>query len=123
MEGTVERLGENEPHFFVLEIRQTFLRTQLHAYSNNSRGSSIIAQFVTDHLHGRYSLISTWQCRTINRTNPNEMDEFMGTSIYEIVESGDDRYLEDYYFTRRNPQTKGKTRLKFVGRNLRNGVI
>jgi hypothetical protein len=121
-EGTVDRLGENDPHVFVLEIRQTYLRTQLHAYTKNSRGSSITTQFVTDHVHGRYSLISTWQCRTKNRSNPNEIDEFLGTSIYEIIQSGEDRYLEDYYFTRRKPQTKGKTRLKFVGKEFRDGV-
>jgi len=121
-EGTVNRLGENDPHTFVLEIRQTYLHTQLHTYSKNSRGSSITTQFVTDRVHGRYSLISTWHCRTKNRADPDEMDEFVGTSIYEIVESNDDRILEDYYFTRRHPQTKGKTLLRLAGKALRDGV-
>jgi hypothetical protein len=121
-EGTVDRVGENDPHTFVLEVRQTFLRIQLYAYSKNSRGSSITAQFVTDHVRGRFRLISTWTCTTKNRTEPEKMDEFLGTSIYDIVEDGAERYLEDFYFTRRDPQTKGKTRLKFAGTTLHNSV-
>lgn len=121
-EGTVDRVGENDPHLFVQEIRQTFSRIQLYAYSKNSRGQSIVSHFVCDHLKGRYSLVSTWQCRTKNRTDPNGTDEFYGTSIYEIAERDDGRYLEDFYFTRREPQTKGKTILKFAGRKLKNGV-
>lgn len=77
---------------------------------------------MTDHLHGQYSLISTWECRTESVVSPSKMDEFCGTSIYRIMEPGDECYLEDYYFTRRDPQTKGKTRLKFVGRNLKGGI-
>lgn len=121
-EGTVDRLGENAPHPFVIEIRQTFLRVQLHSYSGNSRGKSITTQFVTDPLHARYSLISTWECRTKNRKDPDQLDEFIGTSVYEIIETEGERYLEDYYFTRRNPQTKGRTKLKYAGKQLRNGV-
>ncbi|MDQ1240205.1 MAG: hypothetical protein QG577_2391 [Thermodesulfobacteriota bacterium] len=120
--GTVDRMGENDPHEFVVEIRQTYLRTQLHTYSKNSRGSSITAQFITDPLHGRYRLISTWECHTKNRIDQSVIDEFIGTSVYSIIEKENERVLEDYYFTRRHPQTTGITQLKYMGKKLQNGV-
>lgn len=118
-EGTLDRLTEDNPHQFVIEIQQTLSKIQIHSYSKNSLGHSIVAQFVTDQVGGKYNLITTWTCRTRNTTNSNEFEEFHGTSIYEIVHSDDGLILEDYYFTRRNPQTKGQTRLKLSSKKLK----
>lgn len=121
-EGIVDRIGEDDPHTFAVEIRQTFTKIQLHTFSKNSTGYSICGQFVTDHVQGRYSLISTWHCRTRSRSVKGDFDEFNGTSIFDIFEKEDGRYLEDFYFTRRAVQTKGITKLKFVGEKLKNGI-
>ncbi len=120
-EGTLDRQGEHKPHQLVIEIQQTLTKIQVHSYSKNSRGHSIATQFVTDQVGGKYNLIVTWTCRTKNTTNLDEFEEFHGTSIYDIVNGDDGLYLEDDYFTRRTPQTAGRSRLYFVSKELKYG--
>jgi len=118
-EGTVNRLGENDPHLFVMEIYQTFFEIHVSTFTKNSEGSSIVANLMTDKLRSNFKLIMTWKCRT-RRLGGDGKEEFTGTSIIKLSESGGTRYLDDEYYTRRNPQTQGELHLNFIGNECYN---
>jgi len=116
-EGTVERNSNDEPHKFVMEIKQTYMNIWMNTYSRNSFGRSIAMNLVKDDV-GKFHLFSTWTCRTSNISDPNKKDDFYGSSITSISKKGDIILLEDEYFTRRNPPTQGKTLMKYKSKIL-----
>lgn len=125
--GTLQRDGESGPHQFVLEIVQTYSHIQIHTFSSNSHSQSLTASFLTDEGRASYQVIFTWLCTTkqwkVARTTPASQD-FYGTSIVDISLSKDgpseQRILRDTYFTRRQPQTRGTTELKWQGQRVYN---
>lgn len=121
-EGTVNRTGENNPHAFVVEIKQTYSKLKYYVYTKNSKGESISAKFIKDEVEGKYKLVSAWKSKARNRTNPNEYDQFNGLSIMDYSEYNGQKRLTDIYFTNRNPRTSGETDLLFVDKKLRGGL-
>ncbi|WP_461630859.1 Cap15 family cyclic dinucleotide receptor domain-containing protein [Labilibaculum euxinus] len=119
-EGFVDRIDENNPHTFVIEIKQTFTSIVVYTYSKNSKGHSITAKFATDELSAKFYFFLNWQCRTKSLKKENEKDDFFGTSIIEVIRDKGIYKLSDEYYTRRNPPTKGVTELEWVGKKLKN---
>ena len=120
-EGTLQRVGEVAPHKFVLEIVQTYSYIKVNAYSAHSDSHSLTACLLTDEINSHYILISTWICTTRNTLPLGTVLEFHGTSIIELSKGEvgpKSRTLNDSYFTNRHPQTRGTTKLQWVGKQL-----
>ncbi|OBP16826.1 hypothetical protein A5320_05500 [Rheinheimera sp. SA_1] len=114
-EGTVDRDGENTPHPFVMEISQTMTKLKFYTYTKRSKGESIAVKIVKDELDQKYKLIAYWRTRAANREDDSKYDEFNGVSVIDISFDDNGILMSDFYFTDRNPHTRGKTDLKWVG--------
>ena len=121
-EGLITRDGENEPHEFVLEITQTYSRLKYYVYSRSGKGESISTKFIKDELGGKFHLVSAWKSKVKNKILPDEYDTFRGLSIMDYFERDDEKWLEDIYFTDRNPRTSGITKVKFISSNLKGSL-
>lgn len=97
-----------------MEIKQTYVRLRATTFSENSRGSSITAALVTDDFRDTFRLIVTWISRTRRLAEQEGYEEFYGTSVIDLSKDGATRYMDDHYFTRRNPQTQGRLRLEWT---------
>ncbi|WP_125184551.1 Cap15 family cyclic dinucleotide receptor domain-containing protein [Hyphobacterium indicum] len=117
--GDVNRLGENNPHRFELRVFQTYTKISIQTNSENSKGNSVCATFLTDETRRNFDLVNYWSSRTKTRDpDKNFHEEFRGVSLIDIRNHDDQISLEDYYFTDRNPSTKGKVRLHRVSKKL-----
>ena len=123
-EGSLQRVGEPEPHAFVCEILQTYSHIKVNAYSRNSRSRSISAVLFRDEIGSAHMLIYTWICTTKHSPSPGTTMDFHGTSIVGLATNEDSqskhRRLQDSYFTNRNPQTRGTNELHWKGHKLYN---
>lgn len=115
-EGTVHRHGEAKSHGFAMEITQTNSKIKYYTYSKNSVGESIVCTLTADSLHHRFSLASIWKCKTKSLSTLGQYDDFTGASLMALHQEKDKMVLRDFYFTDRNPQTKGKLDLIWVGK-------
>ena len=113
--GEVDRLGENNPHRFELRVFQTYSRISIQTNSGNSKGNSVCAIFLTDETRKNFDIMNYWSSRT-KSLDPNSVhqEEFKGLSLIDIRMHDGELVLEDYYFTDRNPPTKGKVILHRV---------
>jgi len=117
-EGTVDRHGEDNPHKFVLEITQTMTNLQCYTYSKNSSGESLVVQLTKDGVEKKYRLLSYWSCKTKNKIENGKFDKFNGVSLMDINLEGNQKLIKDYYFTDRDPPTRGDVNLKWVSKEL-----
>ncbi len=122
-EGTVDRHGENNPHGFVLEVTQTMTKLQCYTYSENSSGESIVVKIMKDGVDKKYRLLSYWGCKTKNKIEKSKFDKFNGVSLMDINFEGGQKILKDYYFTDREPPTRGDVELKWVSKELFGGFL
>ena len=110
--GDVNRLREQNPHSFQMEIHQTFSRISIKTRTTNSTGHSIKAFFLSDDHDENFVLVNFWNSRTKKRQKTEAFEEFKGLSQLSIEREGDSIVLVDYYFTDRTPQTAGKVVLR-----------
>ncbi len=118
-EGIIDRAGEDNPHAFVVEIKQTYSKLKYYVYTKNGKGESVSTKFIKDEVEGKYKLVSAWKSKTRNMENKHEYDEFHGLSIMDYSEFEGGKYLEDIYFTNRAPRTSGETKVKYIGSDLK----
>ena len=109
--GDIDRLGEENPHQFKMEIYQTFSKISIATRTEHSSGHSIRAYFLSDQHNKRFELVNLWSCRTKKRQKTEAFEEFKGLSQIAILDDNGSVILEDYYFTDRIPPTAGKSRL------------
>lgn len=109
--GDIDRLGEENPHHFTMEINQTFSKISVKTRSENSSGHSIKAYFLSDAHNETFELVNLWHCRTKKRQKTEAFEEFKGLSQVSILEENGTTILEDYYFTDRVPPTAGRSNL------------
>lgn len=119
-EGAVRRHKDDEPHEFVIEISQTYNSISYRTFSKNSKGDSVTATILTDETGKVFKVISTWRVTTRKLEDATAEDSFTGTSIWNISFEGAVKTLEDTYYTGREPQTKGISKMKWVSRDLKN---
>ncbi len=106
-EGTVCRAENDNPHKFVIEIRQTFLSLSFRTFSQNSTGESIHANIFSNDIGDAFTVIAHWRTTTRRLDNLSADDMFEGTSKWNLSFDGDRKFIRDTYFTSRHPQTKG----------------
>ncbi|MBC7784273.1 MAG: hypothetical protein H7144_10570 [Burkholderiales bacterium] len=116
-EGTIDRDGEQAPHAFVLEIRQTLTRVTLDGYSAAGGGPSITARMCVDDSGEKFALLYTWFCETRTELDGARSGWFLGTSVLDWLPSNQ---LKRFYYTGRQPrQTRGVTELRFISTKLK----
>lgn len=119
-EGIVCRHKDDEPHPFVLEITQTFSNISYRTFSRSSKGESITASIFTDENESVYTVYSIWRTSTRKTVDLTEEDYFYGASMWNVSFEGEKKFIEDSYFTGREPQTKGSLRLEWKSNHLLN---
>lgn len=120
-EGTINRIDENNPHGFVIEIKQTMTKLQVYTYSKNGKSESIIDDIVTDKMKDNFQLTYLWEGNAGKLTGLDyKGGKFKGYTILELIENGKERKLKGEYFTDRAPkQTKGEIVVNWVGEKLK----
>lgn len=120
-EGALVR--DNEPHDFVIEIKQSLTSISCITYSKHSSSSAYATEILYDDQLKNYKLIYYWRGRTTNaQENTGETNTFEGFTVLDIIiESGKVTKLTGSYFTNREPkQTKGTLNLTFRQKELKN---
>ena len=120
-EGTINRIGENNPHRFVLEVKQTLSKIWVYSYSSRGLSQSHIAEIASDDCEDTFTLCFLWQgdaAEIVHRNIPQGI--FNGYSLLQLYENENPKKLSGTYFTNREPQTKGKLELIWVTYNLKN---
>ena len=120
-EGTLDRDGEEQPHRFVIEIRQSLSKIWVYTYSSRSSSQSYIAEIATDDSEVDFTLCYLWQgdgAEIAHRSIPKSI--FKGYSLLQLYENENPKRLSGTYFTNREPQTKGKIELNWVSLPLKN---
>jgi hypothetical protein len=113
--GNVHRLGESGKHEFTMVIEQTYTNIYVKTFTANSRSSSCATSFLVDDTGHNFELLNYWICKTRKRNTDDElMEDFKGFSHIDIKCSDGRISLEDYYFTDRNPPTRGRITLTRV---------
>lgn len=108
--GNVDRLGEGNPHRFEMLIFQTYSKLSIQTNSSNSKANSVFSGFLVDETGRNFDIVNYWICRTKSLDPSLVHDEsFTGLSRIDIRLREGKILLEDYYFTDRNPSTRGKT--------------
>jgi hypothetical protein len=119
-EGTVCRLTDDTPHKFVMEIKQTYSILSYKTFTENSTGSSTQAFMFTENLDAVYGIISNWEVTT-KKLDGTAMETFQGSSKGDIIIDNTRKIIKDYYFTNRDPQTKGSIYVEWQNSKLLNG--
>lgn len=120
-EGTIDRYGENRPHRFVVEIKQTMTCIQIYSYSSRGRSDGITHSFICDELGGNETICYSWRGRHGRLASEVPAENiFYGFSRCRHRKDTDGRrFLEGDYFTNRQPeQSMGKILLEFKGLEL-----
>ena len=120
-EGTLDRANENNPHKFVIEIKQTMTKIQVNTYSNYGSSSSIIDSICTDKMEDDFILCYLWEGETKPlSTQVGESGIFRGYTILTFIGTNDDKRLKGDYFTNRKPlQTMGVIDVSWIGIELK----
>lgn len=121
-EGTVCRLKNGTPHFFALEVTQTFTTLTFKTFTDQSKGESIAAIFLQDEHGAVDEVLAYWRTTTRRLDDPSAEDTFEGISRWALSLQENQKRIEDYYFTRREPPTRGVCNLTWVCRERRNCV-
>jgi hypothetical protein len=119
-EGTVCRHKDDHPHPFVVEITQTFSTLSYQTFSTHSRGESLVAAICVNQTGTVFSVVSLWRTNTRRLEDRSIEDSFEGASFWRISLTGDSKHIEDFYFTRREPPTKGVVEVEWKSWTLLN---
>jgi len=122
-EGTVCRHKDDQPHPFVMEITQTFSTLSFQTFSTHSRGESIVAAICVDQTGTVFSVVTLWRTYTRRLEDRTVEDSFEGVSIWRLSLAAGSKRIEDVYFTRREPPTKGSVDLTWTSWTLLNRFI
>ncbi len=113
-EGTVCRHKDDKPHRFVMEITQTFSTLSYQTFSEHSRGESLVAAICVDQTGTVFSVVSLWRTNTRRLDDRTVEDTFEGASFWRLSLAANSKRIEDVYFTRREPPTKGRVELTWT---------
>lgn len=119
-EGTIDRIGEESPHGFIIEIKQTMTKIQVYTYSSRGQSESIIDSIASDKMEDDFTLCFLWEGQTGNLPSQQiESGRFKGYTMLKLIENGQSRKLKGEYFTNRRPyQTMGIIEVTWIGDDL-----
>lgn len=121
-EGTLDRIDENNPHGFVIEIKQTMTKLQVYTFSKNGKSESIIDNIVTDKMKDDFQLTYLWEGHAGKLSGIDYSGgKFKGYTALNLIENEEERKLVGEYFTDRAPsQTKGHISVVWKSAKLKN---
>lgn len=103
-EGTIDRVGPDPPHPFVLEIFQTLTSIRCTTYSENGESHSCAAGISNSSDNEQSYLFYLWIGETSGRVRKKESGFFYGTTVLALIDgSSNDTRLEGSYWTDRKP--------------------
>ena len=110
--GTINRIGENTPYDFFMEISQTYSKISIETRTDDSTGHSISCRFLCDDTKTHFKLLNYWTT-SAKKKDSDQYEDFKGCSLITIEKINKHNNMEmiimnDYYFTDRNPPTNGK---------------
>ena len=108
-EGKIDRIGENQPHEFVIEIKQTMTKIQVYTYSKRGKSESIIDAICSDKMEDDFTLCYLWEGETgLLPKQSYESGKFKGYTMLKFMKLNNEKKLIGDYFTNRKPmQTMG----------------
>lgn len=120
-EGVLDRINENDPHKFVIEIKQTMTKIQVNTYSRSGGSVSIIDSVCTDKMEDDFILCYLWEGETKRlRAHSGESGKFSGYTMLKFINTKEEKKLKGDYFTNRKPeQTMGIIEVFWVGFELK----
>ena len=122
-EGSVQRTNELDGRPFVMEIRQTYTRIKYKTYSNSSSGESLNIAIMRGSDAEDIKLYCYWETSTQGLEDKTLRDAFKGFSVMDLKVEGGKMYLDDSYFTERNPPTRGRLRVQWVSKERKGRFI
>lgn len=104
----------------VVEIIQTGSRIKFNCYfekSNNSERtkSESLVETINRNDDDTVTLVFTYR----NYGLPNHFQEHSGTNILRFIENEEGKFLKGFYYTNREPQTKGEMDVAFITHKLK----
>jgi len=104
-EGMINRYGENDPHKFVIEIKQKLTSLQVFTFSKNGKSKSVIDDIVViDKMNENFRICYLWNGTggpLKNQTTSPE--EFQGYTILDLIINEKGKKFKGHYFTNRFP--------------------
>lgn len=109
-EGTLDRIGENKPHKFVIEIKQTMTKLKVYTYSSRGISESLVDIIASDKMEDDFTLCYLWEGKAgVLPGQTIESGNFKGFTILKLIIHNEEKKLVGEYFTDRKPtQTMGK---------------
>ncbi|WP_455076357.1 Cap15 family cyclic dinucleotide receptor domain-containing protein [Prevotella koreensis] len=109
-EGKLDRIGENNPHDFVIEIKQTMTELKVCTYSESGMSESLIDTIASDNMEDDFTLCYLWEGHGgLLPGQTVENGKFKGFTMLKLIIHNQEKKLVGEYFTNRKPtQTKGK---------------
>ena len=120
-EGTIDRVGENNPHSFVIEIKQTMTKIQVYTYSSRGKSESIIDAVASDKMEDDFTLCYLWEGETgLLPDQSIDSGKFKGYTMLNYIKNTDEKKLKGTYFTDRKPkQTMGNIEVFWKQKDLK----
>jgi len=105
----------------VIVVKQTASTIKINSFfkklngNNSTHSESKVANIVKEG-DDTFSVIFTYE----NKGTPGnpEFAPHYGTNFLKLIEDGKDKILTGYYYTNRNPQTKGEITVKYINNKL-----
>ena len=124
--GTLDRDGEESPHRFVLEIRQTCSTLACCTYTDSGNSNSYMAELLTENGQAPHTLVFNWFGGTIGvaKGSKTQAGQFYGTTKLRLVvpQAGSPQLTGVYYTDRRPRQTRGTLELEWMSHELKDSI-
>jgi hypothetical protein len=104
--GESHREGAVSARPIDIKIRQTLTTLTVTSEGQVARTETMAAVLLKGIDH-QYYLVNYWRGTAFDNADKNTLEDFYGASRFRIIEHRDSTELEEYFFTNRNPQTKG----------------
>ena len=119
-EGTLDRVGENNPHKFVIEIKQTMTKLKVCTYSSRGMSESLIDTIASDKMEDDFTLCYLWEGKAgVLSEQTVESGGFKGFTMLKFIVNNQEKKLVGEYFTDRKPrQTMGKIEVSWKQQEL-----
>jgi hypothetical protein len=117
-EGSLENADGSETQKFVIEIKQTLTKLDVHSFSSIGYSASILSEIASSDNEDKFTLCYLWQGETnTSMKNIHQREIFHGYTMLHLHENETPKIFRGSYFTNRpSAQTRGGIQLTWVSR-------
>jgi len=113
--------GHEERKKCAIEIIQSGSKVKVNSYFQYQNGaekspSTSMVETIKKEPDGSYTIVFTY----LNKGIPGKFQEHSGTNILRFIKNDDGQLLKGDYYTNREPQTKGRIKVKFISKKIKN---